>query len=273
MKSLSDMINVNNTNSRFNYKEYIEPRFYESSIYFEGDESSTIYVNEHIIKYVLEERKREILNEIQKYNPNIQKLNIWDDKKGAVKARNLKIQKLNEIQNNLSYELKEKSPMKAEDISKIYENIEKMDIDKEDKEYLKSIAEIYISNYDDTLEKCSICGERFTYTFDGMCSICLKEDYDRKFNNAVIEINNNPLLINNSKIYTEARKYLIDRVIEEIFKQYDKSVNKKELRIPELFRRYAMLKTNSDELELQVLVSKKLKESIEKYYEEKRNVK
>ena len=106
-----------------------------------------------------------------------------------------------------------------------------------------------------------------------MCSICLKEDYDRKFNNAVIEINNNPLLINNSKIYTEARKYLIDRVIEEIFKQYDKSVNKKELRIPELFRRYAMLKTNSDELELQVLVSKKLKESIEKYYEEKRNVK
>ena len=85
MKSLSDMINVNNTNSRFNYKEYIEPRFYESSIYFEGDESSTIYVNEHIIKYVLEERKREILNEIQKYNPNIQKLNIWDDKKGLLK--------------------------------------------------------------------------------------------------------------------------------------------------------------------------------------------
>ena len=38
----------------FDYKSYISPNIYQHSIYYEGEKSSSIYVDNPVIKYAVE---------------------------------------------------------------------------------------------------------------------------------------------------------------------------------------------------------------------------
>ena len=55
MKKINEIFN-NNKNyfkNKFDYKSYISPKIYQHSIYFEGDMSSSIYVDITVIKYAV----------------------------------------------------------------------------------------------------------------------------------------------------------------------------------------------------------------------------
>ena len=90
MKKINEIFN-NNKNyfkNKFDYKSYISPKIYQHSIYFEGDMSSSIYVDSPVIKYAVEEMRQEILSVIKKYNPNILELKVYMDKNGKISKRN-----------------------------------------------------------------------------------------------------------------------------------------------------------------------------------------
>ena len=65
MKKINEIFNDNQNyfKNKFDYKSYISPKIYQHSIYFEGDMSSSIYVDSPVIKYAVEEMRQEILSE------------------------------------------------------------------------------------------------------------------------------------------------------------------------------------------------------------------
>ena len=183
MKKINEIFNFNKNNfkNKFDYKSYISPKIYQHSIYFEGDMSSSIYVDSPVIKYAVEEMRQEILSEIKKYNTNILELKVYMDKNGKISKRNEEekkcvVKKEEEYKKNL-YSLDE--------VMVMYNSLNEMKFSSEkEKEYFLSLLRKFAQEHDKNIEECKFCG--FDKRIDEECLNCLILKKDRELEDAIM---------------------------------------------------------------------------------------
>ena len=245
----------------FDYKSYISPNIYQHSIYYEGEKSSSIYVDNPVIKYAVEEMRVEILNAIRECNPNILELKVYIDKDKKIAARNARQKKV-DVKNDDDYK---KDLPTLDEVMAIYNNLNEMKFKNEkEKEYFIGLLRKYAKEYDKKIEECKFCGLDKKKGED--CINCLILNKNREIEDAMREIENNNCLQNNGKLYIKARKKLFDKYFSQLLSFYynDKFYEFKE---EELFKKCAIIKLGSEDPLSVSLVISDLERRIKKFVE------
>lgn len=263
MKKINEIFNFNKNNFKntFDYKSYIPPKIYQHSIYYEGDMSSSIYVDSPVIKYAVEEMRQEILSEIKKYNPNILELKVYMDKGQKIAKRNEE-EKKRVVKKEEEYK---KNLYSLDEVMVMYNSLNEMKFSSEkEKEYFLSLLRKFAKEHDKNIEECKFCG--FDKRINEDCLNCLILEKDRKLEKAIREIEEDNFLVNNSKIYVKARKILFDRYFSKLITlHFDKKSD--ELKKNELLRKCAIIKSGSEDVLTLSLVMENLEKRIKKIME------
>ncbi|WP_156299155.1 hypothetical protein [Streptobacillus canis] len=264
MKRISSVINQNSFVG-FNYDKYVNDALISScSICSIKDENIYIYVNDPNVKIFINQIKTNILIEARKFS-EIKEIYVLDDKKGLVNARNMKRKNAKE---KVTYD----DGIKYEDISteekeRILKDISEVEASEEIKKHLYDIAEIYFKTGKEIRVICPVCNKEKLDLFGDKCLDCLQRELEYKREEAYFDIKDNPYIEDNSKIYIEARRRIVEEKIDKIFKYLEEKQEKANINdINNLFMEYAMYKAGTKDSEVQFLAADELRKKLYHYY-------
>ena len=147
----------------------------------------------------------------------------------------------------------------------MYNSLNEMKFSSEkEKEYFLSLLRKFAQEHDKNIEECKFCG--FDKRIDEECLNCLILKKDRELEDAIMEIEKDKYISNNSKIYVKARKILFDKYFSKLislcFNEKSDDLKKKEL-----LKKCAIVKVGSDDPLILSLVEDNLEKRIKKIIE------
>ncbi|NYV27519.1 hypothetical protein HP397_01580 [Streptobacillus felis] len=249
----------------FNYDKFVDNALISScSLFTIKDGNIIIYVNDPNIKIFINQIKFNILREVSKYT-EIKEILILDDKKNIIKERNNKRKRLKEAKSEDI--VIEKLPISEDEKKEILENISKVDASDEVINHLKNLAEIYFVLGKEKKEICPVCKKETSSLFKDKCIKCVQKEVEYQKNEAYYTIKENPYVVNNSKIYKEAREKIVEEKVAKIFKYLEEKKEKSDIAVlNNLFMDYAIYFSGSNDSEIQYIAALDLKNRLYNYY-------
>ncbi|WP_066899835.1 hypothetical protein [Streptobacillus notomytis] len=249
----------------FNYDKFVDDALISNcSICSIKDGYINIYVNDPNVKIFINQIKYNILLEARKYGEIID-IRILDDKKNIVNTRNMKRQMMKEnteFNDNLEY-----IEITEEEKNKILGDISKISSSEEVKNHLYDIAEIYFKKGAEVKTTCPICNMDRTSLVGDKCLLCIQEELEYIRKEAYYNLIKNPYILNNSKIYVDARRKIVEEKVDKIFKYLDDKKEKADINmINLLFMDYAIYKVGTMDTEIQFLAADELRKKLFRYY-------
>ncbi|CAM3135453.1 hypothetical protein [Streptobacillus ratti] len=270
MKKISNMALEVKKLFGFNYDKFVDDALISNcSICSIKDGYINIYVNDPNVKIFINQIKYNILLEARKYGEIID-IRILDDKKNIVNTRNMKRQ-MNKEKISPNDDLRY-IKISEEEKNKILENIAKVEVSEEVKNHLYDIAEIYFKKGMEVKVTCPICNMDRTDLIGDKCLLCIQKELEYNREEAYYNLTKNPYILNNSKVYIDARRRIVEEKVDKIFKYLDNKKEKADINmINSLFMDYAIYKAGSMDTEIQFLSADELRKKLFHYYK-KRNI-
>ncbi|ACZ00540.1 hypothetical protein [Streptobacillus moniliformis] len=268
MKKISNMALEIKKYFGFNYDKFVDNALISKcSICSIKDGYINIYVNDPNVKIFINQIKYNILLEARKYCEIID-IRILDDKKNIVNTRNMKRQMMKEkttFDDGVKY-----IKISDEEKDKILSDISKLEVSEEVKNHLYDIAEIYFKKGMEVKVTCPVCNMDRIDLIGDKCLICIQKELEYSREEAYYNLKKDPYILNNSKIYIDARRRILEEKVDKIFKYLDSKKEKADINIINfLFMDYAVYKAGSMDTEIQFLAANELRKKLFHYYKNK----
>lgn len=157
-----------------------------------------------------------------------------------------------------------------EEKDKILSDISKLEVSEEVKNHLYDIAEIYFKKGMEVKVTCPVCNMDRIDLIGDKCLICIQKELEYSREEAYYNLKKDPYILNNSKIYIDARRRILEEKVDKIFKYLDSKKEKADINIINfLFMDYAVYKAGSMDTEIQFLAANELRKKLFHYYKNK----